>query len=183
MIIIKKILILFLFLTLLQGCLVFNSVFYEVNLTGTNSGTVSMNVKDIRSDANDASELEKDKKQLFEDMLKSEDFLNQMKEQGRNILSRNLYVENGKLDGTVKYSFNDISSVENFVYQDPFYFVTLNPTDSIISTNGEVVVSKDYKRIMWDKSVKTMKFEMFSTDTENSNLVELVQYFDKEKQD
>ena len=180
---IKKVIAIFLFLVLLQGCLVFNSVSYEVDLTDTNSGTVSMNVTDIRSDAMDASELEKDKKQLFEDMLKSDDFLNQMKEQGRNILSRNLYVENGKLNGSVKYSFEDISSVENFVYQDPFYFVTLNPTDSIISTNGEVVVSKDYKRIMWDKSAKTLKFEMFSTDTDNANLVELVQYFEKEKQE
>ena len=183
MIHIKKILFLFLFLTLLQGCLVFNSVSYEVNLTDINTGTVSMSVKDIRSDALDASELEKDKQQLFQDMLKSKDFVDQLKDQGRNILSRNLYVENGKLNGSVEYSFNDISSVENFVYQDPFYFVTLNPTDSIISTNGEVVVSKDYKRIMWDKSVNTLKFEMFSTDTENSNLVELVQYLDKEKQD
>lgn len=180
---IKKVIAIFLFLVLLQGCLVFNSVSYEVDLTDTNSGTVSMNVTDIRSDAMDASELEKDKKQLFEDMLKSDDFLNQMKEQGRNILSRNLYVENGKLNGSVKYSFEDISSVENFVYQDPFYFVTLNPTDSIISTNGEVVVSKDYKRIMWDKSAKTLKFEMFSTETDNANLVELVQYFEKEKQE
>ena len=180
---IKKVIAIFFFLVLLQGCLVFNSVSYEVDLTDTNSGTVSMNVTDIRSDAMDASELEKDKKQLFEDMLKSDDFLNQMKEQGRNILSRNLYVENGKLNGSVKYSFEDISSVENFVYQDPFYFVTLNPTDSIISTNGEVVVSKDYKRIMWDKSAKTLKFEMFSTDTDNANLVELVQYFEKEKQE
>ena len=183
MIIIKKILILFFFLTLLQGCLVFNSVSYQVDLTDTNSGTVSMNVKDIRSDAMDASELEKDKKQLFQDMLKSEDFVNQLKDQGRNILSRNLYVDSGKLNGSVEYSFKDISSVENFVYQDPFYYVTLNPADSIISTNGEVVVSKDYKRIMWDKSVKTLKFEMFSTDTDNSNLVELVQYFDKEKKE
>ena len=180
---IKKVIAIFFFLVLLQGCLVFNSVSYEVDLTDTNSGTVSMNVTDIRSDAMDASELEKDKKQLFEDMLKSDDFLNQMKEQGRNILSRNLYVENGKLNGSVKYSFEDISSVENFVYQDPFYFVTLNPTDSIISTNGEVVVSKDYKRIMWDKSAKTLKFEMFSTETDNANLVELVQYFEKEKQE
>ena len=180
---IKKVIAIFLFLVLLQGCLVFNSVSYEVDLTDTNSGTVSMNVTDIRSDAMDASELEKDKKQLFEDMLKSDDFLNQMKEQGRNILSRNLYVENGKLNGSVKYSFEDISSVENFVYQDPFYFVTLNPTDSIISTNGEIIISGEYKRIMWDKSAKTLKFEMFSTETDNANLVELVQYFEKEKQE
>ena len=159
----------------------FNSVSYEVDLSAQNSGTVLMNIKDIRSDAMDASQLEQDKTQLFHDILKSDDFLNKMKEQGKNISSRNLYVSNGKLYGTVKYSFNDITNVENFSYQDPFYFVTLEPTDSIISTNGEVIVSKDHKRIMWDKSMKTLKFEMFSTNTEGSNLVELVQYFDQEK--
>jgi hypothetical protein len=174
---VKKIIFLFSFLVLLQGCLVFNSVSYEVNLTDTSSGTVVMNVSDIRSDAMDASELEKDKDQLFNEMLKSDDFVNQMKEQGKNIISRNLYVSDGKLNGTVKYSFNDITNVENFNYQDPFYFVTLEPTDSIISTNGEVVVSKDHKRIMWDKSMKTLKFEMFSTDVEKGNLVELTKYF------
>ena len=181
MIIIKKILILFLFLTLLQGCLVFNSVFYEVNLTDINTGTVSMNVKDIRSDALDASELEKDKQQLFQDMLKGKDFVDQLKDQGRNILSRNLYVENGKLNGSVEYSFNDISSVENLVYQEPFYYVTFGLEDSIISTNGEIILSDDYKRIVWDNSITTLEFEWFSTNTDNPNLVELVKYYDQEK--
>jgi hypothetical protein len=165
----------------LQGCLVFKSVSYEVNLTDTKSGAVSMDIKDIRSDAMDSSGLEQDKKQLFQDMLKSDEFVNQMKEEGKNILSRNLYVSDGKLNGTVKFSFNDITNVENFEYEDPFYFVTLEPMDSIISTNGEVVISENHRRIMWDKSIKTLKFEMSSTDTEDSNLVELVQYFDQEK--
>jgi hypothetical protein len=129
----------------------------------------------------DSSGLEQDKKQLFQDMLKSDEFVNQMKEEGKNILSRNLYVSDGKLNGTVKFSFNDITNVENFEYEDPFYFVTLEPMDSIISTNGEVVISENHRRIMWDKSIKTLKFEMSSTDTEDSNLVELVQYFDQEK--
>ena len=178
---IKKIIVLSFIIILLQGCLVFKSVSYEVNLTGTNSGTVLMDVKDIRSDAMDASQLEQDKNQLFQEMLKSDEFIKQMKEQGKNIISRNLSVSDGKLNGTVKYSFNDITNVENFNYQEPFYFVTLEPNDSIISTNGEVIISKDHKRIMWDKSIKTLKFEMFSTNTEGSNLVELVQYFDQEK--
>jgi len=178
---IKKIIILFSMLFFLQGCLVFKSVSYEVNLTDTKSGAVSVDIKDIRSDAMDSSGLEQDKKQLFQDMLKSDEFVNQMKEEGKNILSRNLYVSDGKLNGTVKFSFNDITNVENFEYEDPFYFVTLEPMDSIISTNGEVVISENHRRIMWDKSIKTLKFEMSSTDTEDSNLVELVQYFDQEK--
>lgn len=178
---IKKIIFLFVFLLLLQGCLVFKSVSYEINLADSTSGTVSMNFTDIRSDAMNTSDLEGDKKQLFQELLKSNEFLQQMKEEGRNILDRRLFKSEGKLCGIVKYSFNDISSVENLTYQAPFYYLTFGLQDSIISTNGEVIISEDHKRIVWDNSIKNLKFEWFSTDTDNSNLVELVQYLDKEK--
>ena len=104
-----------------------------------------------------------------------------MKEEGRNILDRRLFKCEGKLCGFVKYSFNDISSVENLTYEAPFYYLTFGLEDSIISTNGEVIISEDHKRIVWDNSIKNLKFEWFSTDTDNSNLVELVQYLDQEK--
>jgi hypothetical protein len=178
---IKKIIILFFLLLFLQGCLVFKSVSYEINLSDNNSGTVTMKFTDIRSDAANTSELEADKKRLFQDMLKSNEFVEQNRDEGKNIIDRKLYISEGKLDGTVKYTFDDISNVENFVYQEPFYYVTFNLQDSIISTNGEVVISKDHKRIMWDNSIKTLKFEWFSTDTKDSDLVELVQYYDQEK--
>ncbi len=176
-----KIISLFLLIISAQGCLVFNTVSYEINLNDANSGTVNMVFKDIRSDATDVSQLEQDKKQLFLDMAKSDEFVNQMKTEGRNILSRNLYVSDGILNGSVKYSFDDISSVENLAYQEPFYYVTFGLEDSIISTNGEIIISDDYKRIVWDNSIKTLEFEWYSTNTENSNLVELVKYFNQEK--
>ena len=176
-----KILSLILLAISVQGCLVFNTVSYEINLNDANSGTVNMVFKDIRSDATDVSQLEQDKKQLFQDMAKSDEFVNQMKTEGRNILSRNLYITDGKLNGSVKYSFDDISSVENLVYQEPFYYVTFGLEDSIITTNGEIIISDDYKRIVWDNSIKTLEFEWYSTNTENPDLVELVKYFNKEK--
>jgi hypothetical protein len=160
----------------MQGCLVFNTVSYEVNLDDEKSGTVTMRVTDIRSDAMYVSELEEDKKQLFQDLLKGDDFVKQMRDEGKNILDRQLYVSNGKLNGTVKYSFEDVSKVEGIVYQEPFYFITIPLEDSIISTNGEVIISEGHKRIMWDNSIKTLKFEMFSANVESSNLVELSKY-------
>ena len=178
---IKRIIILFSLLLLLQGCLVFKSVSYEINLADSTSGIVIMNFTDIRSDAMNASDLEVDKKQLFQELLKGNDFVKQMKEEGRNILDRRLFKSEGKLCGFVKYSFNDISSVENLTYEAPFYYLTFGLEDSIISTNGEVIISEDHKRIVWDNSIKNLKFEWFSTDTDNSNLVELVQYLDQEK--
>ena len=178
---IKIIATFFILLLLLQGCLVFKSVSYEINLNDNNSGNVIMEFTDIRSDALNTTALEADKKQLFQEMLKSNDFVEQMRDEGKNILDRKLYISDGKLDGAVKYSFDDISYVENFVYQEPFYYVTFDLQDSIISTNGEVVISEDHKRIMWDNSIRTLKFEWFSTNTEGSNLVELVQYLEDDK--
>jgi len=173
---IKKSFILFPLIFLVQGCLVFHTVSYEVNLDDEKSGTVTMQVTDIRSDAMNVSELEGDKKQLFEDLLKGDDFVKQMRDEGKNILDRQLYVSNDKLNGSVKYFFDDVSKVEGIVYQEPFYFITIPLEDSIISTNGEVIVSEGHKRIMWDNSLKTLKFKMFSANVENSSLVELSKY-------
>jgi len=178
---IKKILLFFILFLFLQGCLVFKSVSYKINITESNSGNVVIEVKDVRSDAMNTSDLETDKKQLFQDLLKSNEFVEEMRDEGKNILERKLYVSEGKLNGIVKYLFDDVSKVEGIVYQDPFYFITMELEDSIISTNGEVIVSEGHKRIMWDNSIETMKFEMFSTNTEGSDLIELVQYLEEDK--
>ena len=165
---------------IMQGCLVFHTVSYEVNLDDEKSGTVTMQVNDIRSDAMNVSELEEDKKQLFNFIWKSDEFVEQMKDEGKSISDRQLYVSEETLNGTLKYTFQDISNVEGIMYQEPFYFLTLSLEDSIISTNGEVVVSEGHKRIMWDNSLNTLKFKMFSANVENSSLVGLSKYLEEE---
>ena len=180
MILIKKILPVFGLAILLQGCLVFNLVSYEVNLEDTKSGTVTIEISDIRSDAMNTTELEQDKNQLFQELWKDEEFVSQMKDEGKNILERDLYIANGKLNGKVRYAFDDVSKVEGIIYQEPFYFITIQLQDSIISTNGEIILSEDHKRIMWDNSMKTLKFKMFSADVESGSLVDLTKYLDKE---
>jgi hypothetical protein len=177
---IKKSLLLFLLIILMQGCLVFHTVSYEINLTDEKSGTVKMQISDIRSDALNVSELEEDKDQLFNFMLKSDDFVQQMKDEGKDITDRRLSKSEEKLNGSLIYSFTDISKVEGIVYQEPFYYLTLSVEDSIISTNGEVIVSEGHKRIMWDNSLKTLTFKMFSADVESGSLVELSKYIEEE---
>ena len=177
---IKKILMLLPIIFTMQGCLVFNTVSYEVNLEDENSGTVTLNVADIRSDAMNTTELEEDKNQLFNFILESDEFIQQMSEEGKFILDRKLFLSNGKLNGTLKYSFDDVSKVEGIVYQEPFYFITIPLEDSIVSTNGEVIVSEGHKRIMWDNTIRTLKFKMFSVDVEKGSLVELTKYLEEE---
>jgi hypothetical protein len=176
----RKILMLIPLIMLMQGCLVFHTVSYEVNLNDDNSGTVNLQVYDIKSDAMNVSELEEDKNQLFNFILKSDDFVQQLKEEEKNVSDRQLFVSEEKLNGSLAYTFTDITKVEGIQYQEPFYFMTLGLEDSIISTNGEVIVSEGLKRIMWDNSIKILKFEMFSADVESDNLVDLSKYLKEE---
>lgn len=80
----------------------------------------------------------------------------------------------------LNYTFDDISNVEGIVYQEPFYFITIPLEDSIVSTNGEIITSESHKRIMWDNTIRTLKFEMFSTNVEKGSLVKLTQYLEEE---
>lgn len=174
----KLLIIAFVLLTLLnQGCLTFNTISYEIHLSPYGDGTVEVQVNDIRSDAFNQKELDEDKKNLFDFMLNSENFISQMKDEGKNISSRELFVEDGRLNGKINYSFDEITDVEGIVYESPYYHLTMAPTDSILSTNGQVMISDDYKRIVWDNSIKVLKFKMFVSQTEGSSLTSMAQFF------
>ncbi|RKY90677.1 MAG: hypothetical protein DRQ01_08835 [Ignavibacteriae bacterium] len=165
---------------LIQGCLLFHSVSYKVKLDGKTSGTATVLVEDIRSDAINSEELDSDKKNLFEFILESDDFITLMKDEGQFITSKELFNNDGMLNGKATFSFDDITKVEGIVYEEPFYFLTINPEDSIMETNGEVIVSKDYKRIIWDDSFKILEFKMFSEDFEGKNLTGMLQFYENE---
>jgi len=174
------IIIVFSLIFLTQGCLLFHSVSYNVELDGTNSGTTTVVVEDIRSDAMNSEELDSDKNNLLEFMLNSDDFISLMKDEGQFITSRELYNNDGMLNGKATFNFDDITKVEGIVYEAPFYFLTINPEDSILETNGEVIVSKEYKRIIWDDTFKTLQFKMFSEDFEEKNLTGMLQFYENE---
>lgn len=179
----KFTLILFaLFLIILtNGCLIIHTVQYEITPSGAASGTAVLIVEDIRSDAINSSELDEDKKNLFEFMYKSDEFIQQMKDEGKTIKSRELIVDNGKLNGKITFDYNDIQIVEGIVYEEPFYYLTLSAEDSVISTNGELIKSDMHKRIIWDNSIKVLKFKMFSDKVEGQNLLSMAQYYKPEK--
>ena len=151
---------LFFFASLFYGCLIFHKMSYTINIDKDTTGTATVVVSDIRSDASAGPNLEADKKNLFEYIYKSPDFINQMKDEGKTITGRELFLHGDTLMGKTNFSFGSIFSVEKIQYQDGFYFLTLTLDDSVLTTNGQIIYSKDLKRILWDKSFKTLKFEM-----------------------
>jgi len=118
------IIISFALIFLAQGCLLMHSVSYEVKPDGNGNGTAILTIEDIRSDALNAYELKEDKQNLFEFMYKSGEFIEQMKDEGKEINSRELFIESGKLNGIIKFTFDDIEIVEGIIYEEPFYFLT-----------------------------------------------------------
>lgn len=168
-------------ITQFTGCIVFHSVSYEVNLNDDGTGTALLRIEDINSDATTNEELEEDIKNIMEYALKSKEFIDAMEAEGKRTGSRNIYVEKGKLNALLTYSFVDISRVEAMQFDDPYYYLTIPPEDSIISTNGQVSKTKEYQRIIWDKSIKTLKFKMYSDDTSRRGLTSLAPYYLKEQ--
>ena len=178
----KFILVLFaIILTQLTGCIIFNNVSYEVSMNDDGTGSVLVTIEDINSDATTKEDLDTDVKNVLDYGYKSADFIDDMNKEGKKVTMRNLVVENGKLNAIARYDFDDISKVEGMQYDDPYYYLTIPPDDSILSANGQITRTKEYQRIIWDKSMKNLKFRMYSDDTNKKGLTSLAPYFMKEK--
>ena len=161
------------------GCLTFHRISYELNLEGQLNGKGIIRVYDIRSNAETDEDFEEDKNTLFDYMYKSNNFISDMRNEGKNIISRRLYLKDDLLNGEVKITFDDIRKVEGIAFEDGFYYMTMDLEDSIYSTNGEIIISDEYKRIIWDKSVKTILFEIVATDYDD-NYLDLAPYYKEE---
>lgn len=160
----KKIFLLFVFLfasVFVNGCLVFEQAEYVITIDKSRSGTAEILIQNIRSDAMLDSEFMEDRTNLFDYVLNSNEFAAAMVAEGKQLQNRELFVEDDKLVGRVKYAFTEINRVEGIIYDEGYFFLTLEPSDSIVSTNGEVFVTQEYKRIIWDESFTELKFKLF----------------------
>lgn len=176
----KKHFILFLFLAFaVNGCIVFKSVSYEITLSDEVKGSSFVTIEDISSDSVTEEDFETDKQIVFDYAYQSSEFLTDMESEGKKVISRNLFVQENKLNAIISYEFDDITEVEQIQFDDPYYYLTLSPEDSLISTNGQIFNYDEYKRIVWDKSIKTLKFKIFNSDTDNPQVKSLSPYLKK----
>ncbi len=166
---------------LFAGCLVPEKIFYTVKLDDQNKGIVTMQFYNIKSNAESDKEFQEDKENLFDYILKSSKLIVQLKGEGKDVISRELYVDGDRLNGKAEYRFTDINKVEGIRFEDGFYYLTLALDDSVISTNGQIIKSKEYKRILWDKSFKTLKFEMYSSGFDEQKFKALASFYKSKK--
>lgn len=159
-----------------SGCLVGNRISYVINFDTPTTGTATVTFYNIRSDADGKDKFEEDKYNLFEYMAKSKQFLDDMKKEGKDIVNRELFLDNGSLNAKGAYKFKNINTVENLVLEDGFYYITLAKDDSVVTTNGTVINSANFKRIIWDKSFKKLEFEIH-TEVPAGRLIDMAPYY------
>ena len=178
----KKILYVFVIIMLAQlnGCIVFNKVSYEITVNEDGTGTALVLIEDLNTDATTEEAINEDVKSILEYGWKSQEFINEMNAEGKIITSRNILIEREKLNALINYEFTDISKVEGMQFDDPYYYLTISVEDSIVSTNGQIIKTAEYQRIIWDKSMSTLKFKMYSDDTDKDGLKSLAEYYLKE---
>ncbi|MCU7496695.1 MAG: hypothetical protein HF314_06660 [Ignavibacteria bacterium] len=164
----------------MSGCLVGNRIVYNIVPNQGGKGTATVYYMNIRSDATDSQQFQEDQRLIFDYMLKSREFLKERRDKGQDITSRELYLENGQLNGKATYKFEKLSDVEKTLsYEDGFYFLTLALDDSVITTNGEIIKSSNYKRILWDDKVDTLKFEISIEPAQGTQLKDLAPLYKK----
>ena len=83
--------------------------------------------------------------------------------------------------GKAHINLMTIGAVEGIKYEGGFHYLNLGLDDSVISTNGEIIRSKDYKRIVWDSTFQELKFTMFSNDLNGSQYKSLAPFYDGKK--
>jgi len=164
----KKTLIGILLLVLMQsyGCLVVENISYTIKLQENGGGQATLTFVDIQSDAIGNNEFDEDKDLLFNYILKSDDFVKSMTDEGKKVTRRELIPQEGRLDGKVVYTFEDITRVEGLRKEGGFIYLTLQIEDSVSATNGEMVVTDEYKRILWEAGTKELMFTVISADPE-----------------
>ncbi len=165
---------------LLPGCLIVSKISYHISVGEDRSGSAVVTFHDIRSDAIGNKEFEEDRKNLFEYILKSDEFVNSLQLEGKFIKSRDLKISEGKLTGVAKYDFNDVEKIEGIRHQDGLYYLTLQSDDKVLSTNGEMVSTGDYKRIIWRDSATELLFEIESGQVQQKTR-DLTPYLNKAK--
>lgn len=165
----------------LNGCVLFNTVSYEITMRTENSGSALVIINDICTDATSEEDEMNDVNNVFDYAAKSKQFITDQESEGKKITNRKLFGEGNQLNAMLSFDFDDINKVEGIQFDDPYYYLTLSPEDSVVSTNGQLFEYDNYKRIVWDKSIRVLKFTMFSEDTDKPGIKKMSAYYNKEK--
>lgn len=165
---------------ILTGCLTVEKKEYTFELTGPNSGKLTIKYINLLSSMDDSTDVSAED---FEELLSSYIYGESLETdypEATNIEKR-LFEENGVLCGEVTMEFNDLSAVKLFQYQDAGpYMLNIGSfldTETYIDSNGEFG-GEHMPVVFWpeDSGVLTLTTSVTTPDETTISLLD--QYLD-----
>ncbi len=135
-----KLLLLILFCLILSGCLTseFKQYFFKINADGSGSGIISfINIVSEEDEGENVSNTDFD--ELINNYINGTSF--EDANQNFNVISKELFVENGILNGQVEFTFDNFQEIGFYQYNNsehaPIMFYLGSLSETLESTDGE----------------------------------------------
>ncbi|HEY6953283.1 MAG TPA: hypothetical protein VI758_12825 [Bacteroidota bacterium] len=132
-----------------NGCLIYETIEYHIRLnTDGKSGTISVEYTNIESSASEPAKQDDD----FNDLIskwKDDKYLLERMDDGVYIKDRHLALRHGILVWRETGIFSDIKKMKDGVKYEDTTRLNLGKDETVLSTNGETLVTKDSTVVIW----------------------------------
>lgn len=167
---IKNFIVLCISLFLFSSCLTVEKKEYHFELTGEESGILTIKYINIMSVGEKGENLENDFKELIDQYIEGD--LIERDYPFASLLSKRLFEENGVLCGEVRLCFSELSAVKLFQYKkDQAKMLNLNPQSGIekyVDSNGNY--GGDIMPVVfWDDEISDLYLNTMITSPDNTS--------------
>jgi hypothetical protein len=149
---------------ILNGCLVYDTVEYRVNVNPDGkSGTIYIKYGNIESSAAEPSKQNED----FEELLskwKDDKYLLERMNDGVYIKKRELTLAHGVLVWQEFGIFSDVQKMKDGISYDDTTHITLGRDETVVSTNGTVLIGKDSTVVVWPPHTRELHIKIQQQD-------------------
>jgi hypothetical protein len=163
---------------ILSGCLTCEKKEYSFELTGKNSGKLTIRFINIMSVMDDSTDISADD---FEELINTYVYGDQLESDYPDAINiqKNLYEENGMLCAEVTMEFNDLASVKLFQYdkESPYMLALANAldTESYYESNG-TFGGENMPVVFWPIDLKILTLQTQVTPPNETTVSLLDQY-------
>ncbi len=177
-----------LFAALLQGCLTVESKEYHFRLKTDHSGEGTILFVNIQSESDDSADISLDDfHALINSYLQGKEFENE--NPAFHNVQKRLYVQDGKVYGEVRFSFDSLAAVRLFRYDDesPYMYFAGSQMTSEVMVESNGAFGRDWMPVVfWPKDAREMSIttKVTSEARHHRSLAEyLIEWQKTERQD
>lgn len=150
----------FILVAVFGGCLVYETVEYHVSLNPDGkSGTIQIKYANIESSDDDSTKQNDD----FEELLtkwKGDKYLLERMNEGVYVQKRDLTLSHGVLVWQETGIFSDVQKMKDGLSYEDSTLITMGKDETILSTNGAVVITKDSTVVVWPPHTRDFQIKI-----------------------